>query len=97
MTKIPNDLKKVHQKKAELAKSHSDEFIVGFMEYMVLVDYEGQDPETVFEEMLSYLHTPRDLMFVDEPLSETIEELDLIRGFNYGKEYSQQAKFNYRD
>lgn len=39
MRAIPEDLKKVHQKYAELAEAQGQEFAQGFLTYMVEVDY----------------------------------------------------------
>ncbi len=96
MSKIPKDLKKVHRKYEELALEKNEMFAAGFHRYMVEVDYRKRNPDEVLR---AYIWSRRIVDFpelVDDVLSGEIES-DLVKGFEFGKQYSQKVNYTYTD
>jgi hypothetical protein len=96
MSKVPNDIKKANQKAEELAKDKGELFSSGFISYMIEVDYKKKDPERVLYDLVAVLHSSRFIEEREAMLSGEVES-DVVKGFEYAKQYSQEVNYTYRD
>ena len=96
MTTIPKDLEKVQQMYEKLALEKSEEFAAGFSTYMVDVDYHKQDPDEALRAIIWLRRVVDWPELVDDVLSGEIES-DLVKGFEFGRRYSQEVKYTYKD
>jgi hypothetical protein len=95
MNFIPNDLNKVHQKYEELIAEKGKEFAHGFLTYMIEVDYHKSNPEQVLRKYLWTWHSELFSHEIDAILNHQVES-DVIKGFEFAQEYSQQMNYTYK-
>jgi hypothetical protein len=96
MSAIPEDLRKVHQQYEELRQAKGSEFAQGFLTYMVEVDYHKGDPAHVLISLLWTWHSGKFGHDIDDLLTHRVES-DLVNGFEFAREYSQQMQYTYQD
>lgn len=97
MTNIPKDLEKVNKKAKELIDEKGVDFASGFQLYMLFIDYEKRDSGEVLRRHLRMINNPEVSDEYIDTLAKGEIDNDLVNGFNYGKEYSQQVKYTYKD